>query len=58
MLGVRRPTVSLVMGTLQTAGVIQNGTKKITIVNRERLEELSCECYQVVKTTFDRLLPP
>jgi CRP-like cAMP-binding protein len=57
MLGVRRPTVSLVLGTLDKAGFISNGTKKITIVNRARLEETSCECYRVVKSAFDRLLP-
>ncbi len=57
MLGVRRPTVSLVLGTLDKAGMIQNGTKKITIVNRARLEDTSCECYRVVKSAFDRLLP-
>jgi CRP-like cAMP-binding protein len=57
MLGVRRPTVSLVLGTLEKAGVIQNGMKKITVVNRAKLEETSCECYVVVKSTFDRLLP-
>ena len=57
MLGVRRPTVSLVLGTLDKAGVIVNGMKKITIVNRKRLEETSCECYEVVRSTFARLLP-
>jgi len=57
MLGVRRPTVSLVLGTLDKAGVIHNGTKRITIVNRKRLEETSCECYGVVCNTFARLLP-
>lgn len=57
MLGVRRPTVSLVLGTLDKAGILHNGTKKITIVNRARLEDTSCECYRVVKSAFDRLLP-
>jgi CRP-like cAMP-binding protein len=57
MLGVRRPTVSLVLGTLDKAGLIQNGTKKIRIVNRKRLEDTSCECYGVVRNTFARLLP-
>src|SRR3984893_7095624 len=57
MLGVRRPTVSLVLGTLQKAGVIANGTKKITVVNRKSLEEVSCECYRVVKNAFDTHLP-
>jgi CRP-like cAMP-binding protein len=57
MLGVRRPTVSLVLGTLHKAGLVRNGTKKITVVNRKRLEETSCECYQVVQSAFARLLP-
>lgn len=57
MLGVRRPTVSLVLGSLDKAGLIQTGTKKITIRNRRRLEATSCECYQVVTDAFNRLLP-
>jgi CRP-like cAMP-binding protein len=57
MLGVRRPTVSLVLGTLHKAGVIANGTRKITVVNRKGLEDASCECYQAVRAAFDRLLP-
>jgi CRP-like cAMP-binding protein len=57
MLGVRRPTVSLVLGTLDRAGVIENGSKRITVVDRKRLEETSCECYHVVRRAFDRLLP-
>jgi len=57
MLGVRRPTVSLVLGTLDRAGVIHIGMKKITIVNRKGLEAASCECYEVVRKAFDQLLP-
>ena len=57
MLGVRRPTVSLVLGTLAKAGLIRNGTRKITVLDPERLQATSCECYQVVKNAFDRLLP-
>ena len=57
MLGVRRPTVSLVLGTLDRAGVIDIGMKKITIVNRKGLEAASCECYEVVRKAFDQLLP-
>jgi CRP-like cAMP-binding protein len=57
MLGVRRPTVSLVLGTLQKAGVIHNGNKKITVVDREGLEGTACECYCAIKNAFDRLLP-
>ena len=57
MLGARRPTVSVVLGTLHKAGLIQNTTKKIVIVDRRGLEAASCECYETVRSTFDRLLP-
>ena len=30
---------------------------RITVLDRPGLEARSCECYQVVKTEFDRLLP-
>jgi CRP-like cAMP-binding protein len=57
MLGVSRPTVTLVLGVLNKAGVVSNGTKKITVLNRKKLEGTSCECYQTVQNTFVRLLP-
>ena len=57
MLGVRRPTVTLVLGTFHKAGIVNNGSKKITVLDRERLQKLSCECYRVVKDTFTHLLP-
>ena len=57
MLGVRREGVTEAAGKLQLAGLIQYRRGKITVLNRRRLEARSCECYQVVKTEFDRLLP-
>jgi len=57
MIGVRRPTVSLILGTLDAAGLIRNGMKKVTVVNRKGLERTSCECYEVVRSVFARLLP-
>jgi len=57
MIGVRRPTVSLILGTLDKAGLIRNGMKKVTVVDRKGLERASCECYEVVRNTFARLLP-
>ena len=57
MLGARRPTVSLVLGTLAKAGLVQIGTKKITVVNRRGLEDASCECYDAIRSTFARVLP-
>jgi CRP-like cAMP-binding protein len=45
MLGVSRPTVTVVAGTLQKAGLITYHRGHLTIVDREKLEAASCECY-------------
>lgn len=58
MLGVRRATVTVIAGMLQEAGIIRYRRGRVTIVNRERLEEASCECYGIVKAEYDRLLTP
>jgi CRP-like cAMP-binding protein len=57
MLGVRRPTVTLVLQELQQAGLIDSARGMIKVINRPGLERASCECYGVVKSTFHRLLP-
>ena len=57
MLGVRREGVTEAAGKLQQAGLIHYSRGKITVVNRPGLEARVCECYQVVKKEFDRLLP-
>jgi len=46
MLGSTRPTVTVVAGTLQKAGLITYHRGHVTILDRERLEEASCECYR------------
>jgi len=57
MLGVRREGVTEAAGNLQKAGLIHYSRGKITVVDRPALEARVCECYQVVKKEFDRLLP-
>ena len=57
MLGVRREGVTEAAGKLQKLGVIHYSRGKITILDRPKLEQLCCECYAVVKTETDRLLP-
>src|SRR5450631_856204 len=57
MLGVRREGVTDAAGKLQKLGVIQYVRGHITVLDRPKLEELSCECYEVVKRETDRLLP-
>jgi CRP-like cAMP-binding protein len=56
MLGVRRPTVTLTVGALQRAGLINYGHRRVVILDRAGLEAASCECYAVVKKHFARLL--
>ena len=57
MLGVRREGVTEAAGKLQNAGLINYRRGTITVLDRPGLEAKVCECYQVVKTEFDRLLP-
>lgn len=57
MLGVRREGVTEAAGNLQRAGLIHYSRGRITVIDRPGLEARVCECYQVVKKEFDRLLP-
>ena len=57
MLGVRREGVTEAAGKLQKAGVIEYHRGKIAVLDRERLEAMSCECYDVVRKETDRLFP-
>jgi len=56
MLGVRRASVSEVAATLQKAGLIRYQRGKMTICDRKGLEAGSCECYEVFKRQYTRLL--
>lgn len=57
MLGVRREGVTEAAGKLQKLGVIEYSRGHITVLDRPQLEQLSCECYAVVRKETDRLLP-
>jgi CRP-like cAMP-binding protein len=57
MLGVRREGVTIAAAKLQKLGVIRYSRGVVTIVDRQQLEKLSCECYAVVKRETDRLRP-
>ncbi len=57
MLGVRRPTVTLVLAELQRAGIVSHVRGQVRIVDRPALESASCECYHTIKQVFARLLP-
>jgi len=57
MLGVRREGVTESAGKLQKLGLIEYSRGHIKVLDRPALEAHACECYQVVKTEFERLLP-
>jgi CRP-like cAMP-binding protein len=57
LLGVRREGVTEAAGNLQRTGLIHYKRGHITVLNRKGLEERVCECYQLVKTEYERLLP-
>src|SRR6202046_3961463 len=58
MLGVRREGVTEAAGKLDKLGIIRYSLGKITVLDRPSLEQMSCECYGVVKRETDRLRPP
>ncbi len=56
MLGVKRPTVSLVANSLQKAGLISYHRGSVQIINLAGLEQSACACYRVTKMFYDRLI--
>ena len=57
MLGVRREGVTESALKLQSSGLIRYSRGRIKVLDRNGLEERTCECYAVVKKEYDRLLP-
>jgi CRP-like cAMP-binding protein len=56
MLGVGRATVNTAASMLQRAGFVRYIRGRITVADRAGLESAACECYQVIRHEFDRLL--
>ena len=54
MLGASRVSVTLAAKDLQKIGYIKYARGKITVLDREGLEDVSCECYSIVKREYDR----
>src|SRR6202521_4401276 len=57
MLGVRREGVTEAAGRLHKAGIIEHHRGRIIVLDRDRLEKRTCECYAVVRKECERLLP-
>ena len=56
MLGVQRSTVTVAAGELQRAGLIGYSRGKIHILDRAKLAKAACECYQIVSSSYKRVL--
>ena len=56
MLGVRREGVTVAAAKLRQLGVIAYSRGMIKVLDRSKLETLSCECYGVVKKETEMLL--
>lgn len=56
MLGVHRPAVTLAAGALQRAGLIRYTRGKVTVIDRQGLEDASCECYETTRQSYERLI--
>src|SRR5919202_3127515 len=58
MLGVRRSGVTIALGALAQAGIIEQKRSHVYILDRTKLEALSCLCYRITKAEFDRVTDP
>jgi CRP-like cAMP-binding protein len=56
MLAVRRPGVTVAARSLQGVGAIDYQRGRVVILDRVRLEEVSCECYGIVREHYRRVL--
>ena len=57
MLGVQRTTVTAVIQSLETKGLLRRHRGRVEIVDRPGLERAACECYQAVEDHFNLMLP-
>ncbi len=57
-IGVRRSSVTVAVGRLSSAGLIEYRRGKVTIANRAGLEKRSCECYRAIWDPYDAALKP
>jgi CRP-like cAMP-binding protein len=57
LLGVRRTTVTLVVRRLRSSGAVRSSRRGLVEIDRPRLEEAACECYEVMRREFEQIFP-
>jgi CRP-like cAMP-binding protein len=55
LLGTNRPTVSLLVSTLEKAGILHVDGREVTLADRDRLKDAACECYDIIRTTYEKV---
>ena len=58
LLGVRRTTVTHVVRKLRMSRAIRSDRRGLIEIDRPRLEEAACECYEVMRRRIDQIFPP
>jgi hypothetical protein len=57
LLGVRRTTATLVVQKFRASGAVRSDRRGLIEIDRTRLEEAACECYEVMRCKFDQIFP-
>jgi CRP-like cAMP-binding protein len=55
LLGTNRPTVSVLVSVLEKAGILNVEGRWVTLADRNRLEEASCECYEIIRKHYEQV---
>lgn len=58
MLGVQRPSVSLIASMLRRAGLIDYRRGTVSILDRKGMEDMACECYATGREELDAIFAP
>ena len=53
LMGTNRPTVSVLVSVLERAGILHVEGRWVTVADRNRLKEAACECYDVIRRTYE-----
>ena len=56
MVGVRREGITQAVGKLNRDQLVRSGRGRIAMLDRPGLEKAVCECYDVVRKEYERLI--
>ena len=55
LLGTNRPTASLLVSTLEKAGMLNVEGRWVPLADRNRLKEAACECYDIIRENYQKV---